>query len=137
MLYPEDELEARVVYGGDIRADEIADDAPARTRYLYDTLGTLRSRRNVRKIVEMYEGRCQICEYDPRQIYDGDICHVHHIVWVSRGGDSELNNLCLVCPSHHAAIHMDDAVFDYRGLVYRFSNGLEERVSLNRHLVAV
>lgn len=135
-FYPEDELEARVVYGGEIRIEEIAPNAPARTRYLYDTLATPRSRRNVRKIVEMYEGKCQICAYDPRRRYDGDICHVHHIIWVSRGGESELNNLCLVCPTHHAAIHMDDAVFDYAGLEYRFSNGLVEPLMLNRHLVA-
>lgn len=42
--------------------------------------------------------------------------------------------MILVCPNHHAAIHRDDAIFDYRTHEYRFTNGLVERLALNEHL---
>ncbi len=42
--------------------------------------------------------------------------------------------MLLVCPNHHAAIHRDDAPFDYKGLKFSFSNGLVETIRLNRHL---
>lgn len=133
-FYPEDELEARLVYGAPISAAEIAHDASERTRYLYERLQRSRSRELVRHVQELYQGKCQICLYNPRDTFRLDVCHAHHIIWVSRGGEDELRNMCLVCPNHHGAIHADDAVFDYAGLEFRFENGLTERIHLNSHL---
>lgn len=42
--------------------------------------------------------------------------------------------MVLVCPNHHAAIHRDDATFDYRSHEFRFTNGLVEPLRLNEHL---
>jgi hypothetical protein len=42
--------------------------------------------------------------------------------------------MVLVCPNHHAAIHRDDAPFDYASLSFGFSNGLRERLTRNEHL---
>jgi hypothetical protein len=44
--------------------------------------------------------------------------------------------MALVCPNHHAAIHRDDATFDYVALAFSYSNGLVEPLQLNRHLPA-
>jgi len=126
-FYPEDELEARLVYGAPISTAEIARDASERTRYLYERLQRPRCRELVRQLQELYQGKCQICLYSPRDTYRLDVCHAHHIIWVSRGGEDELRNMCLICPNHHAAVHTDDAIFDYAGLEFRFGNGLIER----------
>ena len=85
------------------------------------------------ELQDRYGGRCQICLYDPRQRYGHGICHGHHIQWLSRGGDDELENMALVCPNHHAAIHRDDATFDYADLAFRFTNGLLEGLRLIEH----
>ena len=45
-------------------------------------------------------------------------------------------NMVLVCPNHHAAIHCDDAAFDYADTAFGFSNGLRESLQVNRHLPA-
>ena len=33
------------------------------------------------------------------------ICDAHHVTWWRHGGPTDLANLALVCPGHHAAIH--------------------------------
>ena len=33
------------------------------------------------------------------------ICDAHHVRWWRHGGPTDLNNLALTCPAHHAAIH--------------------------------
>jgi predicted HNH restriction endonuclease len=35
-----------------------------------------------------------------------------------------VENMILVCPNHHAAIHRDDAPFDYKDLSYTFSKSV-------------
>ena len=42
--------------------------------------------------------------------------------------------MVLICPNHHAAIHRDDAVFDYADMAFTFGNGLAESLQVNRHL---
>lgn len=84
-----------------------------------------------------YAGRCQICRFDPHDRYGRRLCHGHHIQWLSRGGEDELENMVLVCPNHHAAIHTDDASFDYGSLAFAFSNGLTEPLLINSHLPRV
>lgn len=94
-----------------------------------------RARHHVRRLQDEYAGGCQVCEFDPRDRYGHLLCHGHHIQWLSRGGADELDNLVLICPTHHAAVHHADAVFDYADLSFRFGNGAVEPLRLNRHLV--
>jgi 5-methylcytosine-specific restriction enzyme A len=136
-IYPEDHFEARLLLGEDAREMLLSEtDArrAARSRYLYESLDVTRSRRLVERLQDLYSGRCQICRYDPRNRYGRRLCHGHHIHWLSRGGDDDLDNLVLVCPNHHAAVHMDDAPFDYASLQFTYSNGLCEPLRINVHL---
>lgn len=138
-IYPEDEFEARLVHDesvGHLIAREGSALHGRRIRYLYETVDVQRARRHVITLQEMYSGRCQICLYDPQDAYGHRTCHGHHIQWLSRGGDDDLENMMLVCPNHHAAIHRDDAAFDYGELVLLFSNGVREPLRLNQHLPA-
>ena len=36
-----------------------------------------------------------------------DRCKLHHVIWWSKGGSTDLDNLLPVCPVHHAKIHHD------------------------------
>lgn len=55
-------------------------------------------------------------------------------MWLSRGGEDEAENMALLCPNHHAAVHRADAAFDYADLAFTFGNRLVERMQLNDHL---
>jgi hypothetical protein len=112
-LLPEDQLEAALL-SGQAEAIErlISEEKPGiakkRREYLFRQ-APKRSRQLVKELQELYQGRCQICLWNPRKRYDERICHAHHIHWLSRGGDDTKNNMVLICPSHHAAIHCCDA----------------------------
>jgi hypothetical protein len=128
-IYPEDGFEARLLLGSGAR-DAMVREAPAeygvRSRYLFETVDVTRARRHIERLQRVYAGRCQICLFDPRDRYGRNLCHGHHIQWLSRGGDDAPENLVLICPNHHAAVHQDDAVFEFADLSFRFSNGLVE-----------
>jgi 5-methylcytosine-specific restriction enzyme A len=121
-LYPEDEFEARLTLGTaarDLLLRESRAEYGARVRYLYESVDITRARQHVEWLQSTYAGQCQMCLYDPRSRYHRNLCHGHHIHWLSRGGEDSIQNMMLVCPNHHAAIHRDDAVFDYRTLSFR------------------
>ncbi len=136
-LYPEDEFEARLIHGEMARSLILREDKAAygqRVAYLYESVDVHRARQHAEWLQELYAGRCQVCLYDPRGRYGHRLCHAHHIQWLSRGGEDELDNVVLVCPNHHAAIHRDDPPFDYSSLTFSFANGLRERLAVNKHL---
>jgi hypothetical protein len=41
-------------------------------------------------------------------------CEAHHVVWWTRGGETILTNLVLLCPRHHTEIHAGDWVVAIR-----------------------
>lgn len=136
-IYPEDEFEARLVHEEPVRnlmVQETGITRDVRVRYLFESIDVHRARKNIQSLHELYGGRCQICLYNPQKLYGQRICHGHHIQWLSRGGDDELENMVLVCPNHHSAIHKDDAPFDYGDFSFRFTNGLCETLAVNHHL---
>ena len=136
-IYPEDEFEARLLLGTGARELLLPhgnEENAVRRRYLFETVDVTRARRHVEWLQKTYRGYCQICLFDPRARYGRRLCHGHHVQWLSRGGEDELENMVLICPNHHAAVHQADAVFDYGDLSFRFSNGLVETIQLNRHL---
>lgn len=92
-----------------------------------------RNRSLVERLQQTYDGRCQVCQWDPVDEYGESLCEGHHIQWWSRGGDDALDNLMLVCPNHHRAIHQCDAPLDWGDMAYDFG-AHREAVALNRHL---
>ncbi len=136
-LYPDDEFEARLIHGEAARSLVLREDKAQygrRLKYVFEPVDLHRARQRVERLQELSAGRCQVCLYDPRTRYGYRLCHAHHIQWLSRGGEDERENMVLVCPNHHAAIHRDDPPFDYASLTFRFSNGTRERLALNQHL---
>lgn len=96
----------------------------------------VRSRGLVERLRELYAGRCQLCLWEPTRVYGAELCEAHHLQWLSRGGRDELDNLVLLCPNHHRAVHGCDAYLDYVDLGMVFGVGQRELVRLDRHLLA-
>lgn len=105
-----------------------------RREYLYSTAPS-RNRNLVTQLQDLYEGRCQLCRWDPRDRYGTQLSQGHHIRYLSRGGDDVLENMMLLCPNHHTAIHQCDAQLGYgaQDLAFAFSSH-RERVELDLHL---
>jgi hypothetical protein len=93
-----------------------------------------RNRGLVEQLHNLYNGRCQLCGFDPELVYGVRACCGHHIVYLSRGGRDELENMMLVCPNHHEVIHAAGSVFDFKDLHYLFPKNRREPLVLNRHL---
>lgn len=93
-----------------------------------------RNRSLVDDVQTMYDGRCQLCGFDPKLLYGVRACNAHHVVYLSRGGRDELSNLMLLCPNHHEVVHATNAVFDFADLHYVFLNGRREPLVLNKHI---
>lgn len=81
----------------------------------------------------LYKGQCQICNSAPFNGAFGSIVEAHHIKWLCRGGEDALDNMIVLCPNHHAAIHAVDPEFDFLRLVFKFGTK-EVPIRLNRHL---
>lgn len=135
-ILPEELLEEAIRQGSDA-VRKLIRETPvgiAENRVEYLVQQPVRSRSLVRQIHGMYGGRCQICGFDPRLLYQVDVCHAHHLIYLSRGGEDRLENLALLCPNHHAVIHATNAVFDYADLSFVLAPNQRERLALNHHL---
>lgn len=136
-LLPEERLEAAALLGDGPRLRALVREeepgiAEARRRYLSGVVAR-RAAALAAALREMYAGRCQICGWSPRDRYRAELCEGHHVHWLSRGGPDELDNLALLCPNHHRAVHRCDAPLDFGDMSFDFG-GHRERVVLNRHL---
>lgn len=93
-----------------------------------------RNRKLVKSLHEIYKGRCQVTGHDSPLLYGVPTAEAHHVVYRSRGGADEMENLVLVSPNLHTAIHAANATFDYASLSFIFPNGRVEPLVLNSHL---
>lgn len=134
----EQDLEEKLLYGQpqDIQnmvEEEAIGLSPKQQQYLF-TQAPLRNRQFAEELQVLYAGRCQICGWDPLALYGFNLCHAHHIQWLSRGGVDGLENMMLVCPNHHGAIHRGDAPLDFGSRAFLFENHVES-IILNQHLM--
>ena len=135
-LLPEEELEARILLGDPVAVSGlITAEAPGiadeRRRYLFEQ-APQRNPQHVKELRKLYEGRCQLCGWNPKSRYRHDLCEAHHVHWLSRGGHDALYNMLLVCPNHHRAIHRTDAPFDWADASFVFPQN-REPVKISRH----
>lgn len=136
-LLPEDALEAQVLLGDPAAVAKLIqreDPGIARERqeYLYRT-SVSKNPQLTAELQAMYDGKCQLCLWDPRTKYSESICEAHHVVWLSRGGEDALSNLALLCPNHHRAVHRTDAPLDFADMAFDFGTH-RERLKVNLHL---
>ncbi len=83
----------------------------------------------------LYGYRCQICGNVIGEKYGTHIAEAHHIEYFVNSLNNDANNQMIVCPNHHSIIHDINPIFDRKRMMYLFSNGVEERLVLNKHLV--
>lgn len=136
-LLPEERLEALLLLDDEDAVQQLVKEetpgiAESRAAYLFKQAPT-RNRELVKQLQATYDGKCQLCGWDPMDEYGHWLCHGHHIHWLSRGGKDELKNLLLVCPNHHGAIHACDAQLDYKNFTFDFGKRTE-KVTLNLHI---
>ena len=133
----EENLEEKLQYGAPQDIQNLVEEealglSAERRQYLY-TEAPLRNRQYAEELQKMYDGRCQICQWNPLEIYGFNLCHAHHIQWLSRGGKDGIENMMLVCPNHHGAIHRGDAPLDFGSRAFLFDQH-SEKITLNHHL---
>lgn len=81
----------------------------------------------------IYDHRCQVCGMNFKIKYEAPFAETHHINPLSSGGLDISKNIIVTCPNHHRIIHKTAAEFDRSRLLYKYPNGLEERLILADH----
>ena len=81
----------------------------------------------------IYDHRYQVCGMNFKINYNEPFAETHHIHSLSKGGLDISKNIIVICPNHHRIIHKTDAKFDRSKLLYKYPNGLEERLLLADH----
>lgn len=67
------------------------------------------------------EGHCDLC-HQQAPFYDGNgnpYLEAHHIVWLSKGGADEIDNVVALCPNCHRRIHVVNNPEDTKSLKSR------------------
>ena len=70
------------------------------TRFIRDT-------KKVKQLKELYQNKCQICDYAIQISPESRYSEVHHIHPLKDGGDDDFDNMLVLCPTHHIE-------FDYK-----------------------
>lgn len=82
----------------------------------------------------LYNFRCQICGEDFGRKFDTHIAESHHIDPFVVSMNNDASNQVIICPNHHRVLHKAEAIFDRSRRLFVYSNGVEEKLILNRHL---
>lgn len=135
-ILPEERLEETLLLGDEQAVEyllrgENPGIVQRRREYLSRQAPT-RNKQLVKNLQELYDGRCQICLWNPRDVYSASLCQGHHVHWLSRGGEDDKGNMVLICPNHHSAVHRCDAQLDYSDMSFDFGNH-EEPLQLILH----
>lgn len=137
-LLPEEKLEAFLLFEDETAVEELLREedsgiAEKRKEYVYRQAPT-RNKSLAKELQKIYDGKCQICLWSPRDIYGVSLCHAHHVHWLSRGGEDSIESMVLICPNHHSAIHGCDAPLNYDNFSFDFGSHREE-IKLSKHTV--
>lgn len=83
----------------------------------------------------LYGYRCQICGQITGEKYGSHIAEAHHIDYFVNSLNNDANNQMIVCPNHYSVIHDANPIFIRKKMVYRYDNGMEEKIMVNKHLI--
>ena len=136
-ILPEEQLEAEIILGNSELVQELVKSedygiSQKRREYLYKN-APKRNASLAKELNKIYKGQCQICGWQSLKICGISLCEAHHIQWLSRGGEDELENMISICPNHHTAIHKLDAPLDYKDYSFDFGR-FKEKIIINSHL---
>lgn len=105
---------------------------------IMDTWNKSKIRKLNRKIAErlkiIYDFRCQICNRLIGEKHGAQSCESHHIEYFCKSFNNDSTNQIILCPNHHSIIHEVNPTFDRRNLMFKYNNGYEEKIVLDKHL---
>ena len=82
----------------------------------------------------LYDYRCQMTGEKVGDEYNALVVEAHHIIPFTESINNNTSNIIILSPSYHRIIHKAKPVFDRPSLSFRFSNGLVEKVKMDKHL---
>lgn len=82
----------------------------------------------------LYGYHCQLCGQLIGEEFGTHIAEAHHIDYFVNSLNNDVSNQMIVCPNHHSIIHDTNPVFDRKRRMYLYSNGIEQRLVINKHL---
>ena len=82
----------------------------------------------------LYDFRCQMTGERIGSEYDVLVVEAHHIVPFTQSMNNDTSNIIIVSPDYHRIIHKAKPEWDCKKLSFKFPNGLQERVKVNKHL---
>ena len=82
----------------------------------------------------LYDFRCQMTGERIGSEYDVLVVEAHHIVPFTLSMNNDTSNIIIVSPDYHRIIHKAKPEWDCKKLSFKFPNGLQERVKVNKHL---
>ena len=83
---------------------------------------------------QLYNYRCQMTGEKVGDEYNALVVEAHHIIPFTESMNNDTSNIIILSPSYHRIIHKAKPIFNYEHLAFSFSNGLIEKVKLNKHL---
>ena len=81
----------------------------------------------------IYDHCCQVCGMNFRLKYSESFAETHHIEPLGKGGLDLGENIIVICPNHHRIIQKTNPKFEKTKFLYKYPNGLEERLVLTDH----
>jgi 5-methylcytosine-specific restriction enzyme A len=120
------------------RADFELKDSRARMETREQVVRIRRLDRSIgESLKRLYDYRCQVCAENFGKDRGTDTAESHHIADFISSLNNDSDNIIIVCPNHHTAIHKAHPVFDRERLRFAYPNGFEEKLKLDRHLRGV
>lgn len=101
------------------------------TRFIRDTNAS-------QKLKELYENRCQICNYRLEIDSTTHYSEVHHIWPLHDGGDDDFSNMVVLCPTHHAEFDYGVICIDISGtsILDKFSQKIANLFIKENHAIS-
>ena len=82
----------------------------------------------------LYDFRCQMTGERIGSEYEALVVEAHHIVPFTQSMNNDTSNIIIVSPDYHRIIHKAKPEWDCKKLSFKFPNGLQERIKVNKHL---
>lgn len=84
----------------------------------------------------LYNYKCQVCGCEIGAVYDAEkhVIEAHHILPFAESINNNFDNIMILCPNHHRAIHAFHGEFHRRDASILYPNGYKESLQLNFHL---
>lgn len=82
----------------------------------------------------LYDFRCQMTGERVGESYDALVIEAHHIIPFTESLNNDTSNIIILSPTYHRIIHKAKPIFDRDKLAFCYSNGLVEKVMVDKHL---